>query len=873
MSNEKIIGGTGITAGGNVTFDNISGQVAFGENITQIINQDGTKSWLYAMGFRPSTDPNNIFGRQEELVWIDEFFKQNSALAIIGFRGTGKSTLASMYIDIIQKRGDFAGIYWRKLDENIDIRDVVGSFFTVIGKPILDLGRYKVEDLINLFFIELNAASYFLVLDNFEVILDLTNKPKRAGFSDFIEKTKHGLGKSRILFTSWECPMSERGIRPKCHNIGGLDTSAAVQLLRRRGIKESYDELKEVIELSGGHPLAMLLLVQLIEGEEETLSSILKDKTLWIGEVAENILDKVYDERLSDEERKLLQYVSLYRLPVPVQAIVIAANDVIWTEANVKKIAVNLKRKSLLQKTGEYYWEESLIENYAYNKLVDKIERHKSAFEYYILYPLPDVHTKKEDIWSLIEAHYHVCMAKEYDTAGKILFDFNLLTNLKTWGNFEILIDLCSRMMPKNPFQDRVLLSNLENHGAILGYLGEAYQAIGKVRESLQFYKYSLLIYQKIGNKLAQSMMFGNLGGAYHALGEIRNSIEFLENDLKISQEIGYIKGEGISFGNLGCAYQGLGEVGKAILYYEKALKIVCEIGDKSFECLCLGNLGSAYMSIGQMKRAIECYEKAIKIAREDRNKPNECKILGNLGTYYMTLGESTKAIESYEKALKIALEIGCRKNESLSIGNLGILYKNKFNLTKAFEYLERAINISHEIEDRHDEGIWLGNLGLTYALNKDVKKSIEYLEKALNIAEEISDRKNEGIWLGNIGLSYNDFGERIKAIVYYVKALKISQEVGDKLNEGTWINNIGNYLETENQYKKALACYYLAKNIRIQIDDPYLWKTNFDINRIKEYLGEKKFDKLTEKIEPKSREIVNMILEDFQIESEKSYG
>lgn len=309
---EKIVDGTGMKAGGNVTFNNISGQVAIGENITQIFNQDGTKSWLYVMGFRPTIDLNNIFGRQEELVWIDKFFIQNSALAIIGFRGTGKSTLASMYIDIIQKRGYFAGIYWRKLDKNIDIRDVVGSFFTVIGKPISDIGRYKFEDLINLFFIELNATPYFLVLDNFEVILDRTNKPKRTGFSDFIEKTKHGAGKSRILFTSWESPKSERGIRPDYYNIGGLDTSASVQLLRMKGIKESDEELKEGIELSGGHPLALLLLVQLIEGEEETLSSILKDKTLWIGEVAENILDKVYDERLIEEERKLLQYVSLY---------------------------------------------------------------------------------------------------------------------------------------------------------------------------------------------------------------------------------------------------------------------------------------------------------------------------------------------------------------------------------------------------------------------------------------------------------------------------------------------------------------------------------------------------------------------------------
>ena len=35
MSKQNIVGGTGITAGGNVNFGDVSGQVAIGENITQ----------------------------------------------------------------------------------------------------------------------------------------------------------------------------------------------------------------------------------------------------------------------------------------------------------------------------------------------------------------------------------------------------------------------------------------------------------------------------------------------------------------------------------------------------------------------------------------------------------------------------------------------------------------------------------------------------------------------------------------------------------------------------------------------------------------------------------------------------------------------
>ena len=190
---------TKIDVGRDFKTRDISGEVVVGSNNTQIVYKDCTfeypdgltkqgKLWLYAEGVRPNTDPDKIFGRQEELEKIDFFIKNKSALAITGFRGTGKSTLASMYIDQLEQRGEYAGIYWRKVDETIDISDIVGSFFTVIGKPIQELGRYNDGDLLDLFLRELNTAPYFLVLDNFEILLNpQTNKPIKPGFSELIE--------------------------------------------------------------------------------------------------------------------------------------------------------------------------------------------------------------------------------------------------------------------------------------------------------------------------------------------------------------------------------------------------------------------------------------------------------------------------------------------------------------------------------------------------------------------------------------------------------------------------------------------------------------------------------------------------------------
>jgi tetratricopeptide (TPR) repeat protein len=732
-----------------------------------------------------------------------------------------------MYLDVLEKRGSYAGIYWRKIDETIDISDVVGSFFTIIGKPIQEIGKYKTEDLLALFLRELHTAPYFLVLDNFEILIDpQANKPLKPGFSDLIEKANEITGRSRILFTSWESPASERGIRPECYPIGGLDETAAIQLLRRNGLTEPDTRLKEAVRLCGSHPLALILLAQLVREGVETLSGILTDNTLWLGEkgeVAERILDKVYKERLNEEEQKLLQYVSLYRAPVPLQAIVAVANASGWTEAVIKKTALGLSRKSLLQKAGENYWEESLIQNYAYNKLVDKVERHKRACEYYLSLPLPENPTKKEDVQPFIEAHHHACMAKEYDKAAKIIFDYKLNEDLEKWGNHRTLVDLCERILPKDHLKDDPILSDIQIHGHVLGSTGIAYSAMCEERKAIEYYEKALKIFQKIGDKQGESASLGNLGRAHIVLGKPKGAIVYYEKALRIAQEVGDKRSEGTRLGNIGNAYNNLGEYGMAIVYYERAKKIAHEIDDRRNEGVWLGNIANTYSILGEVRKAFECYEKTYDIALENGDKKSEGAWLGNLGNAHRNLGEERKAIGYYEKALKIAQEIGDKRSEGGFLGNIGIAYKSLSDVTKAIEYYKKALMIAQEIEDRHGEGAWLGGLGNAYCDLKEMGKTIEC----------------------------------------YARALKIASEIGDRGNKGVWLNNLGNVFRDQKKYKEALAFYLLAKDIFTQIEDPDLVTTESNLKALEEKLGKKEFEKLEAEVKPRTEEIVKKLLGD----------
>jgi tetratricopeptide (TPR) repeat protein len=496
----------------------------------------------------------------------------------------------------------------------------------------------------------------------------------------------------------------------------------------------------KAVYLSGGHPLALILLVQLVEEGDETLSDILSDDTLWQGEVAANIMDKVYKERLNEEERKLLQYVSLYRMPVPVRAIATAANDSDWTEAKVKKTATSLKRKSMLEKTGKNYWEESLIDNYAYNKLVDRVERHKLACQYYLDLPLPEKRTTKEDVQSLIEAYHHACMAQECDKAAGIIFDYNLDEDLDRWGNYRTLVEMYVGVLPEDHFRDEPLLSRIGTHGAVLGNLGNAYSSLGKVEKAIKYY----------------------------------------EDALTISKKIGDGRGEGNSLGSLGNAYSNLGQDAKAIEYYKGALVIARETGDRRVEGMVIGSLGNAYSNLGQYAKAIEYHEDALAIARKIEDRRVVGNVLGNLGNDHYRLGQVEKAIEYYEYALVIARELGDKYGEEVRLGNLGTVYRNLMQVEKAIEYYEYALVIAREIGDRRNEGNHLGNLGLAYRNLGQIEEAIKCHDGALAIAREMGDRRGEGTDLENLGTAYSDLGQVEKAIKYFEDALVIGREIKD---------------------------------------------------------------------------------------------
>ena len=849
MGKQDIAGGTGITAGGDVNFGDVSGQVAIGEFINQFkIEKPSGEALVKLMGhldqqrletfnkdilkcYSPSALPEYLpklrefvtHNRVEEIKDGIEYLQNYRILFISGIGGVGKTTLARGLIET--RPANVPLPFWFDFSKNMDatLGDILEKLAGYMNTPDIakfkDEGRDAVQDDINRLTDELEKESVWLVFDNLETILD-GRYFHDTGLDLLFTSLRFSTHKANIIVTSRTLPKLKNGeslidvVEGETQELKGLKLDFAIDYLKKNGLGEvECEKLEELTIGVDGHPLALMLLVKLVKkyGIKDTLNDL-----SMFQKSKEDTIKKARKlfEKLAGDEKELLERVSVFRKPESLDAI-----KSMFTDETSGTAIDKLLDKSLLETDHiGAYWLHPLVREFAYNNLKDKIEVHKHAYEYYLSLPLPEKRTKKEDLQTLIEAHHHACMAEEYDMAADVIFDYELYEDLNRCGSYITIIELCSGVLPKDHFRDEKLLNDISTQGAVLGNLGNAYRDLSQVEKAIKYHKQALAISREIWDRGNEGVWLGNLGLAYSDLGQVDKAIEYYEQAMVIAREIGDRGGEGVRLGNLGNAYDSLGQMDKAIEYHEQAMVIAQEIGDRGGEGAELGNLGSAYDSLGQMDKAIEYLEQAMVIAREIGDRRGKGILLGNLGIAYRALGQVDKAIEYHEKALVIAQEIGDRRGEVAYLGNLGLSYYSLGQVDKAIEYHEKALVISQEIGGRRGEGNQLGDLGFAYYSLGQVDKAIEYYMQALVISREIGDRRNEGNQLGKLGLAYSDLGQVDKAIEYHEQALAISREIGDRGNEGNWLGGLGNAYYSLGQVDKAIEYHEQAMVIAREI-------------------------------------------------------
>lgn len=737
-----------------------------------VVPQEEKANYRGIMGVPPPTDPRTIQQRESAVreVYARLTDAGTSAVVLTGIGGVGKSTLAALVYSYAEGqreagRGPFTGpAIWLNIDPAVTMADLAGNFCQIFARPLPDFSMLSLQHqalaLVNI----LNAPdeSRLIVLDQFESLLDwqtghaLANRP---GVGEWLDALNSQPSRSRILMTTRPWPLGSREYPPTCmqeYMVRGLDLDEGVDLLRKFGIEADDESLRGVVKRAGGHAFALTLLASLLHSRKLTLAAFFEDKSyehVWTGNMARNLLDKIYTSQLNDVQRQLLLAFAVYREPVTLaaaRALCDFAGPI--SSMQLQQALDGLLAQHLLQAIGDgSYQLHAIVQGYARDNFVPHNEQannqalcaaHARAAHYYISKALPRrERALLSDYDPLTEAAWQFCQAGQWREAYNLIERENLFGEIKTLGGLVIVLELYKLLLPLKNWQATPL------EGArIYNHLGSIYRSLGRKELAFRHLEQASVLAKEAGDTIEEAWSLNHQGRLYASTGEKERASAYYEEVLERARTHNERILEEVALNNLGWIYSAWGKKELERKYYEQALTISREIGDRRGEAATLNNLGRVAEDTGDYEQAQRYYQEALSIFQALGDRHGCGWALNNLGrASYFLVGDHAFARQCLEEALRIRREVD-RKGESRTLNNLGAVATSDGDYRQAWAYELEALSISSEVADQEGRGKIFRNLGLLCLVQKRYSESLAFLLRARSILDDVQSPGREKV-------------------------------------------------------------------------------------------------------------------------------
>jgi len=650
--------------------------------------------------------PKYFVGRDKELGDIQECIEveESQVIVIHGIAGIGKTTLA---LKVVQEYQETKNILWYRFHKWDTLRNTLAT----ISEFLMELDRKRLKsylashstidlhDLLTILMDDLDESNTLMVFDDFQRV-----KENIGDFFNLLNEVMMKVkGVSLIVVGRQIMPFYDRSdviVRKRILEIqlAGLDEESSKKLLH---VKELNDDMfRKIYNLTKGHPLFLELLTSVEDIKEQ------KD-------IKRYIYEEIFS-KLVEEERGLLQIISVYRYPVSSKAFFL--EEGIHYETLDK-----LVERALVQEISyDEYDVHDLIREFFYTRLNPSFKEkyHKEAADYYM---------EEGDDRSRIEAQYHFIKSGQQNKAMKFALVYG--QDLISKGHVESFLDILNMFEKEDvpgSWADLTLLK------------ADIVTISGDWDEALNFYDEAVLISDKAVNDKTLSEA-------------LRKKADLF---MKRAQRE------------------------KAKISFEESLTISQKIDDNMGIAECLRGLGHLSSVAGDFDKAIENYEKALEYAKKMNHLNLIAKIYIDLGTVYGNTEDFESAIKFLEMGIEVLEETGDVYETAKLYNNLGIVLRSTGNLDRALYYFEQCIKLSENNGDIRQLAYGLNSAGVVFSLKGDFKQALEFLNEAREIFEKLQERFKIATIFVDYGVIYKNQKTWDKSLSNFNKGIKILEEL-----------------------------------------------------------------------------------------------
>jgi tetratricopeptide (TPR) repeat protein len=566
---------------------------------------------------------HELFGREQALTELAEFFKTNNVVAICGLGGVGKTRLAVEYAQ--QQQDAYTAVLWVS---------AARDFYSEFAKLASQLGGDKQTLEQQSAFVKHWLAEHphwLLVIDNAD--------DEQVFTPQHLNECVPLTGKVLITTQRDAKLMESRFACAALPLYSFQDQQGADFLLQRLNTTTAADKIaaSAISRALTGLPLALVQAVAYIIENQCTLAEY---QALYANNQRALLNPDGHALSISDHDLPVFQtfQLSFSRLPEASKQLLqycamldpaAIPEEILIELLSLDALALNARLKPALS--------YSLLQRNADSKT---LSLHRLVGEVLLL-ELPD-HTLRELAEPLVNAVNALFPNPEFEN----------------WQQCERLLSsglACADWITKYNLSSEIT-------ARLLNQLGYYLHNRGDYARALPLYEQALAIRQTVlgENHPETANSLNNLASLYYAQGNYARALPLYEQALAIRQTV---LGENhpntaISLNNLALLYDSQGNYDRALPLFEQALAIrQTVLGENHPDTASsLSNLAVLYSSQGDYARALPLYKQALAIRQTmlGSTHPDTAFSLNNLAYLYYSQGDYTRALLLFEQALKI---------------------------------------------------------------------------------------------------------------------------------------------------------------------------------------------------------------------------
>jgi tetratricopeptide (TPR) repeat protein len=280
-------------------------------------------------------------------------------------------------------------------------------------------------------------------------------------------------------------------------------------------------------------------------------------------------------------------------------------------------------------------------------------------------------------------------------------------------------------------------LGNRTGMAATYHQLGMLAQDRGQLDQAEDWYRQSLAIEEDLGNQASMATSYRQIGRVAQARGQLDQAEDWYRQSLAIEEDLGNRPSMASTYHQIGNVAYLRGQLEQAEDWYRRSLAIKEDLGDRSAMAASYHQLGMLAQDRGQLDQAEDWYRQALAIAEDLGNRSAIAGTYHQFGTVAQDRGQLDQAEDWYRQSLAIDEALGNQASMASSFHQLGMIAQDRSQLDQAEDWYRQALAIAEDLGDRPRMALTLVQLAVLAEQRHQPRQALEWVVRSVALFDD----------------------------------------------------------------------------------------------------------------------------------------